>query len=331
MSRVLALTERELRRLVPLDLSLVDSICDGFKRLAKGGVEMPPVLALRVPDRNGEIDVKSAYVPDVDVIAVKISPGFFDNPKVGLASLNGLVVALDAGTGIAAAILLDNGYLTNVRTAAAGAVATRLLSRPDSTRVAILGAGVQAEHQLKAVALVRPIQTAVIWSRRPEQALALALRLEAELPFKVVAASLVESAVAGADIIITTTPAEFPLLLVDHVVPGTHVTAVGADASYKNELSPCLISSARPYVPDRLSQCRTLGELRSAVTGGHVSADEAFVELGHLLLGSAPGRQSASAITIADLTGTGMQDTVVAALAVSRARNAGLGSFIETS
>jgi ectoine utilization protein EutC len=330
LSRILALTASELKRLVPLDLSLVDSICDGFKALARGGVEMPPILSLRVPAHNGEIDVKSAYVPGVDVIAVKISPGFFDNPKLGLPSLNGLVVALDSATGVAAAILLDNGYLTNVRTAAAGAVAAHLLSRPESARVAIIGSGVQAEQQLRAVALVRPIRSAFIWSRRPEQAATLAGRLEADLGFQITAARDIETAVTGADIVITTTPAEHPVLLADHLAPGMHLTAMGADAPYKNEISPLLVARAQPYAPDRLAQCRILGELRSAIANGDVPADETFPELGQILLGMAPGRQSADAITMADLTGTGMQDTVIAALAVSRARAAGAGSFFET-
>lgn len=325
------LTKGELQRLVPLDLTLVDAIADGFRKLAGGRVEMPPILSLRVPDHNGEVDVKSAYVPGVDVIAVKISPGFFDNPRLGLPSLNGLVIALDATTGIVASILLDNGYLTNMRTAAAGAVAARLLSRPDSSRVAIIGSGVQAEQQLRAVALVRPVRSAAVFSRRPEQAVALARRLDAELGIRITAETDLAKAVTGADIVVTTTPAEQPVLLADHLTPGMHVTAVGSDAPYKNEISPVLVARARPYVPDRLAQCRILGELRSAIASGDVAADSTFADLGQILLGQAPGRQSAGAITIADLTGTGMQDTVIASLAVSRARAAGAGTLFETS
>ena len=325
------LTKGELQRLVPLDLTLVDAIADGFRKLGGGGVEMPPILSLRVPDHNGEVDVKSAYVPGVDVIAVKISPGFFGNPRLGLPSLNGLVIALDATTGIVASILLDNGYLTNMRTAAAGAVAARLLSRPDSSRVAIIGSGVQAEQQLRAVALVRPVRSAAVFSRRPEQAVALARRLDAELGIRITAETDLAKAVTGADIVVTTTPAEQPVLLADHLTPGMHVTAVGSDAPYKNEISPVLVARARPYVPDRLAQCRILGELRSAIASGDVAADSTFADLGQILLGQAPGRQSAGAITIADLTGTGMQDTVIASLAVSRARAAGAGTLFETS
>src|SRR4029078_8127151 len=131
---------------------------------------MPPILRLDIPEHRGEVDVKTAYVPGIDGFAIKISPGFFDNPKLGLASVNGLMVLLSSHTGLVEALLLDNGYLTDVRTAAAGAVAARHLSRAEASVAAILGAGVQATLQLEALLLVRPITEARIWSRDPAQA-----------------------------------------------------------------------------------------------------------------------------------------------------------------
>ena len=160
MADVRILTEADLRRLVPLDLEAVAAVEGAFRALAGGSVVMPPILRLDIADANGEVDVKTAYVPGLDSFAIKVSPGFFDNPKLGLPSVNGLMVVLSTRTGLLEAVLLDNGYLTNVRTAAAGAVAARYLSRDNAATAAIVGAGVQARLQLEALTLVRPIRAA---------------------------------------------------------------------------------------------------------------------------------------------------------------------------
>jgi hypothetical protein len=128
------LTETELRRLVPLDLDVIDAVAEGFRALAGGAVVMPPILSMEIEDFNGEVDVKTAYVPGVPSFAIKVSPGFFDNPKLGLPSTSGLMILFSARTGRVEALLLDNGYLTDVRTAAAGAVAARALAREDAAR-----------------------------------------------------------------------------------------------------------------------------------------------------------------------------------------------------
>ena len=144
MSNISILTEKELKGIIRLDADAVTCIEDAFHALATKPVVMPPILRLDIVEARGEVDVKTAYVPGLDGFAIKISPGFFDNPKLGLASTNGMMVLLSARTGLAQALLLDNGYLTDVRTAAAGAVAAKHLSRQDSSVAAIFGAGMQA-------------------------------------------------------------------------------------------------------------------------------------------------------------------------------------------
>lgn len=163
------LTEADLRGLVSLDLDVIDEIEKGFRALSSGEVVMPPILSMEIAAANGEVDVKTAYVPGFESFAIKISPGFFDNPKRGLPSTSGLMVVFSAQTGQVEALLLDNGYLTDVRTAAAGGVAARLLARQDASRAAILGTGLQARMQLRALCLVRPIREVRIWGRRRSQ------------------------------------------------------------------------------------------------------------------------------------------------------------------
>lgn len=323
------LTEAVLRKLVDLDIEVIDAIAEGFRALSGGSVVMPPILSLEIADANGEVDVKTAYVPGVDSFAIKISPGFFDNPKIGLPSTSGLMVLFSARTGQVEALLLDNGYLTDVRTAAAGGVAARLLSREDASTAAILGTGLQARMQLRALCLVRPIRQAVVWGRDRRKADAMAEEMAAALGLDVAAATDAEAAVRGADIVVTTTPARSPVLMADWLEPGQHVTAMGSDQHVKNEIEPACLARADLYVPDRLSQTRALGELRSAIATGIVSEAADFAELGDILSGRSPGRSDAAAITIADLTGTGVQDTVIANYACRRAADAGAGTTLE--
>lgn len=315
LSDIVILHEDRLRKLVTLDLAAVEVVESAFARLARGGVEMPPVLSMHLPQLNAEVDIKTAYLPGLPGFAVKISPGFFDNPGRGLPSTSGLMVVLSAQTGRVLGVLLDNGYLTDIRTAAAGAVAARHLSRQDARRASIFGAGLQAGLQLAALRLVRPIDEAVIWARNPDRAQALAAQLS--VPGLQVRAEPDPAIAAGfGDIVVTATPARDPILRADWLRPGQHVTAMGCDQPDKNELQPECIARADLYVADRLAQTRQMGELRAALAAGAVDERDR-PELGQVVTGQHPGRTGADQITIADLTGTGAQDTAIATHALA--------------
>jgi len=328
MSSIRILTEKDLRATVSLDLSAVDCVEQAFTALATKAVAMPPILRLDIPEFRGEVDVKTAYVPGFDGFAIKVSPGFFDNPTLGLPSLNGLMVLFSARTGLVEALLLDNGYLTDVRTAAAGAVAARHLSREDASVATIFGAGMQARLQLKALMLVRTIKSARIWARHVAKAQRLAADLAREHGIEVVAIADPHEAVRGSDVIVTTTPAEKPILMAEWLEPGQHLTAMGSDAEHKNEIDPAVFAHAT-YIADRITQTRILGELHHAITAGMVKPNQQFTELGAVIAGKAKGRAKAEEITFADLTGTGVQDTAIANLAITRAKDAGSGQTIE--
>ncbi len=326
MPQIKILTETDLRRLIDLDLDAVNCVESAFKALAGGKVVMPPILSMAIEAHNGEVDVKTAYVPGIDSFAIKVSPGFFDNPKIGLPSTSGLMVLFSAKTGMVKALLLDNGYLTDIRTAAAGAVAARHLAREDASTACIAGAGTQARLQLKALTLVRPIRKASIWARDPEKAQAVANEMTSALGIEISAASDLESAVSTADVIVTTTPSTSPLILADWLKPGQHVTAMGSDQHNKNELEAAALTRADVYVPDRLSQTEILGELHHALAAGLLPPGTKFPELGEIVAGLAAGRSSPYALTICDLTGTGVQDTAIATFARERAEAAGVGA-----
>ncbi|MBZ9708195.1 ectoine utilization protein EutC [Mesorhizobium sp. ESP7-2] len=330
MSRMTILTEAELRTIVTLDLDAVACVENAFRALATLPVAMPPILRLDIPQHRGEVDVKTAYVPGIDGFAIKISPGFFDNPKLGLPSVNGMMVLLSSETGLVEALLLDNGYLTDVRTAAAGAVAAKHLSRPDSSVAAIFGAGVQAGLQLEALMLVRPITQARIWARDAAKAETAAAALREKLGIDVRAEPEAANAVAGADIIVTTTPSTEPLIKAGFVSAGQHITAMGSDAEHKNEIAPAILRMADLYVADSAKQTRRLGELHHAIAAGVMPAETDVTELGQIIAGAKHGRRSTSDITIADLTGTGVQDTAIATLARDRALAAKAGTIFES-
>ncbi|HDR9126524.1 ectoine utilization protein EutC [Burkholderia vietnamiensis] len=323
---VTLLDRTQLRTLAPLDVAAIDQIEAAFASLATEAVAMPPILNLALPERHGEVDVKTAYLPRFDSFAIKVSPGFFDNPSLGLPSLNGLMLVLSARTGLTEAVLLDNGYLTAVRTAAAGAVAARRLARADARRAAIVGAGEQARLQLDALMLVRDITHVTVWARDAERAARFADDARAAHGIDATVARSVHAALADADVAVTTTPSREPLVHAADLHAGLHVTAMGSDAHYKTELAPSVFGAAR-YFCDRLQQTRVAGELAHAIAAGAVAADAVFPELGEVIAGRREGRTQRDDITICDLTGTGAQDTAIAVLALQRARAARAGTI----
>lgn len=323
------LTESELRRVVALDLAAVDAVEDGFRALAGGRVVMPPILSMEIADANGEVDVKTAYVPGVESFAIKVSPGFFDNPKLGLPSTSGLMILFSAKTGRVEALLLDNGYLTDVRTAAAGAVAARHLGRETCETAGVIGTGIQARLQMQALKLVRDFGHALVWGRDVDKANKYAEEMAPKLEVDVEVVESPETVVRASDIVITTTPARSPLVEAAWLHPGLHITAMGSDAAEKNELHPEVLARCDLLVCDRRSQCIRLGELHHAVEAGALPEDAGVVELGEITSGARPGRRTQDEVTVCDLTGTGVQDTAIATLAYRLARERGFGTPIE--
>ncbi len=330
MPKIRILTESDLRGLVPFDMSAVDCVEGAFRSLACGDVVMPPVLRLDIPTYRGEVDVKTAYVPGLPEFAIKISPGFFDNPSIGLPSTSGLMVVFDSRTGQVRRLLLDNGYLTDIRTAAAGAVAAKHLARSDASIATILGAGMQARLQLEGLVLVRPISEVRIWARRSDRAALLANDVTDRLGIPAFAYNMAEEAVRGAHIIATTTPSRTPILHHAWIEPGQHITAMGSDAEHKNEIDPSIIGYADLYVADRISQTKLIGELHHALSSCDFLKEERFVELSSIVAGLTRGRTNDKEVTFADLTGIGAQDTAIATLAGQRADDADIGIIFES-
>ena len=307
----IVLQSEDIKKCVELNEQLIPVIEDAFKNLAQGKTTMPPILRLDIEKYHGESDVKAAYIEGLDSYAIKIASGFFNNPKLGIPSSNGLMILLDSQTGVIKSVLLDKGYLTDVRTAIAGAIAAKYLSNYDSTKAGIIGAGIQAKLQLEALTLVRKINTAYIWSRDSTKTKKFVEETN-NLNVDLEVCSSAEEVLRKSEIVVTTTPSKSPLIQSDWLKKGLHITAMGSDAEQKNELDPLIIKQCDLYIPDSLSQTTILGELHHALEKNIVSSDNAYDELGNVILDSNLGRKSKDDITICDLTGTGVQDTAIA-------------------
>src|SRR5256712_1147388 len=227
---VLVLREAEIRRLLD-SASCLKAVEEAFSAYATGGASLPAVINLDVEESRGEIHIKAGHLRGTPHYAVKIASGFYDNPGRGLPQNDGMVLVFDAKTGVLAALLLDNGFITEQRTGAAGAVAAKHLARRDARVVGVVGCGSQARFQLESLVLVRPFGEVRIYGRRPDRARACADELAGQpwIPkgCRVTAVPGVRDAVEGADIVVTVTPSREPLVRAEWLAPGAPATAGG--------------------------------------------------------------------------------------------------------
>jgi len=281
-----------------------------FAAYSRGDAVIPPVGELQFEEPPGDVHIKYGYLRGGDHYVVKIASGFYSNPTLGLPSSQGLMLLFLQRTGQLAAVLLDEGRLTDLRTGAAGAVAAKYLAPREPTCIGIVGTGIQARCQLEQLLKVTPCRDVRVWGRDPEKVRAYLRDIE---PWGVSAkpAATLETLASESNLIVTTTPAEEALLQADWIQLGTHITAVGSDTATKQELSSEILERADLVVADSRTQCRTRGEIHHALNDGKV-ASKKIVELGEVVSGRADGRTSDRQISVADLTGVAVQDLAIA-------------------
>lgn len=302
--------ERELRARVGEEEALA-AVERAFRAIAGNEVVQPPPMAFDFVEARGEVHVKGAHLKDSPIFALKVASGFYSNLDRGLALASGLVMVFDAATGYPLVVLHDNAYLTELRTAGAGALATRLLTSERVEKMAVLGTGSQARYQLRAIANVRALGEVAAWSPRAENRRRYADEMRRELGLSVVPAGSVEEAVADAELVVTVTPARKPFLKASAIARGATVVAVGSDAPDKQELEVDLLALADKVIADKLEQCARLGEIHHALEAGVLRADDVYGELGDVVTGKLPGREGDELI-VCDLTGVGAQDAALA-------------------
>jgi len=326
---MIILTESEIRSLVG-HAEAKEAVTDAFRALHDETVTVPEAWHIGMGDGHSEVHCKSAYVHGSSSWIIKVSSTFYANHADGRPALSGLNMLFDSRTGVPTALLMDNGYLTELRTGAAGALSVELLARPDARRVAVVGAGSQARYQLAALATQRDLESVAVVSRSRSGAERLADWWTQHRSCPIEVLDDVEAAVADADIVYTTTPASDPILEGAWLSPGAHVVAVGADSLGKRELDRVVFERAGVVAVDHLEQATALGETRSALEDGAIRRSD-LTTLGRLTVDPAEARVARDQITVADLTGIGAQEAMLGERTLTAAEQQGIGAEFVSS
>ncbi len=303
------LTRNEIEKAVSIP-KVLEAIERGFIAYSSGQTVVPPVASLHFDSPPGECHIKYGYAKNGNCYVVKIASGFYDNPKHGHPSANGLMLLFDKQTGNPISILLDEGYLTDIRTAAAGCIAAKLLAPRVVSCVGIIGTGAQAYYQLKFLSYATDCRKAMIWGRDAEKVKMFAQH-EGLREWTIDIAKDIDPLTFECNLIVTTTSSPQPLLFAHQVRPGTHITAIGADDIGKQELDEEIFVKADKVVVDSKSQCEIIGDTSYAMKKGLISLDK-LVELGKIINNPSLGRTSNDQITVCDLTGIAIQDLQIA-------------------
>lgn len=288
------------------ELQPIQEIEEGFVAYSQGKAVVPPVGELIFKDPPGDVHIKYGYLIGGDYYVIKIASGFYESPESSRYKSDGLMLLFKQGTGELVSALLDECYLTHVRTAAAGAVVAKYLAPQEVRCIGILGAGMQGKMQLEYLKSITDCRDVIVWGLNQKEVDKYKQDMEKE-GFSIRTTLNTDDVAANCNLIVTATPATSPLLSADHIQKGTHITAMGSDTPEKNELDPRILQKADIVVADSISQCLLRGEIHHAIKAG-VLKQEDIVELGNVIIDKKLQRTSDSQITIADLTGVAVQD-----------------------
>ena len=283
----------------------ISEIEKGFVAYSQNRTTIAPVSSLTFQAPPADVHIKSGTMEGSDFYVVKIASGFYDNPKIGLNSSNGLMILFSKKTGELEAVLLDEGMLTDTRTAIAGAIAAKHMAKKKIQKIGIIGTGIQAREQLYYLQFVTDCRNAMVWGRDKEK-VEKYVNDEKLSSFSIDAALSIDELAEQCDLIVTTTPSTKALLFGAQIQPGTHITAVGADHQGKQELDASVFEKADLICVDSLLQCSKYGDYSHALHLGLKNV----MELGTLIAN--PPHREEDAITVADLTGVAFQDLQIA-------------------
>ena len=331
MTDVLVLSAEDVSRLLPMR-ACIELMRDALAALAKGKALVPLRLVMRMSDASGFLGLMPGYIAPADrsegalgMKAVSVFPG---NASRGIDTHQGAVLLFEADTGRLSA-LMDGGTITAIRTAAVSGVATDLLARREASELAILGAGVQARTHLEAIASVRPLRRARIWSRTPDHAGALVHQESSKYRFALEVAPSPEAAVRGADIVATVTASPEPVLQRSWLNDGAHINAVGSSIPTTRELDSSTVADARLYVDRRESALNEAGDVLIPMREGKITAEHIVAELGEVIIGKDQGRRSSEELTLFKSLGLSVEDVASAAFVAREARRRGVGQTVQ--
>jgi ornithine cyclodeaminase/alanine dehydrogenase-like protein (mu-crystallin family) len=319
---LLVLNQEEVERLLDME-GCIEAMAEALASLARGDVHVPLRIVVRPAGEDTFLGLMPAHRGGgAPLYSLKTVCVFPDNPERGLDAHQGTVTLFDGETGETRAIM-NASAITAIRTAAVSAVATRLLAREDARELGILGAGVQARSHLEALRLVRDFDTVRIYSPTASHAAALAEEAGAE------AVGTAQQAVQGADIVVTATSAVDPVLRREWLKPGAHVNVIGGRPPTMRELDVATVADSAFYVDRRESAENEAFDYRDALDAGAIGPDHIKGEIGEVLIGTAPGRQSPGELTVFRSLGLAVEDLAAAEYVVRRAREQGVGVEVE--
>jgi len=301
------MTLEQIQAVLP-SLDLIPLIEIGFVEYSAGNAVIPPVGELLF-DR-GDVHIKYGYIKGGEYYVIKIASGFYDNAALRLPSSNGLMLVFKQATGELVCVLLDEGHLTNVRTAVAGAIVAKHLAPKHVERIGVVGAGTQARMQLLYLRGVVACREVLAAGLTEDEVASYKPDMEAA-GFHVATTLDPGEILPTCNLVVTATPSTQPVLHASELRPGTHITAVGSDTPFKQELDVEILARAEVVVADSIAQCRERGEIHKALESKAIAPDK-LVELGDVIAGRATGRRSESDISVADLTGVAVQDIQIA-------------------
>lgn len=318
------LSREDVRRALPMRQA-IEVMKGAFAQLSSGQADLPLRTALDVPDHNGVTLFMPAYLSADDQMGVKIVSVFNDNPAKGLPLIHALVVVVDATTGEPAAVM-DGTYLTALRTGAASGAATDLLARPDARVVAVFGAGTQGRTQLEAVCAVRSIEAAWVHDVAPEQASAYAAEMSQRLSLPVNVAKTPAEALGLADVICTATTSSSPVFDDADVQPGAHINAIGAYTPQMQEIPASTVLRAKVVIDHHEASMAEAGDLLIPLQQGMITKNHIYAELGEIVAGRKPGRETPEEVTFFKSVGVAVQDVAAAGAVLEVAQRLGLGT-----
>lgn len=327
---MLILNAEEVRKALPMK-EAVEAMKEAYTSLSDGRAEVPLRTRLSIPPHEAVSLFMPAYVQtkDTEALAVKVVSLFPKNPARGLAFIQAVVIAFEADTGRAIA-LLEGSSLTAIRTGAGSGAAIDILSRADSRVAAIFGAGTQGKTQLEAACTVRRIDKAWIFDSDPEKANSFAKEMAGQgpIPRDLRPAATAQEALTDADIICTATTSKTPVFSDGDLKPGAHISAIGSYLPEMQEVPAETIKRAKVVVDSRSAVLEEAGDLIQPIQSGLITQAHVFAELGEIILGKRPGRSNNEEITCFKSVGVALQDAIAAQLALRNADKMGLGQRV---
>jgi len=321
------LSEENVKSLVTIEDAL-EAVELAFRERARGHAQMPPKMYLNYQKYNGDLRTMPAYLENLDISAVKVVTVHPGNSRFGLPTVNATILLVDPKDGQLLSIM-SGGFITALRTGAAGGIAAKYLAIKKPTKIGFVGAGFQARTQLSALLnICDGLKEIRVWDIRPEAATNFVTEIKAKTRISnVCSVNDVKTVVGDADIVVTTTPSTKPLVMNDWVNSGTHFNCIGADAPGKEELDPAILRRSKLVIDDWM-QASHSGEINVPVSSGILARDNVWAELGEVVAGLKPGRTSENEITVFDSTGLAIQDAAVAEIVYRRALEKKVGNYV---